>query len=318
MTVKEAMENIISKKFKETKRRIPSKYQSFLEQERQQSQGAQHEESKDGREETSVSDKNKSYNKYKIKNNKKIVDIQVSIYSEKNNDDLALVIISDITKMKKYEKQKQIDKLKTVYFASIAHDLRTPINSIMGTNQVLANRLDQDSRAQQMLSVSNSSCKFLLAIIDDIMDLSRLELNQFKLQKELFNVETCIQNVIEVLNIQAQMKNISITYSIERSLRNLIYTDQKRLSQILFNLIGNALKFTMKGEIKITAEIVRDASYQRSKTEMVEFKVIDSGIGIKECDQGKLFKLFGRLKSKKGLNESGVGLGLTISKRLTE
>lgn len=113
------------------------------------------------------------------------------------------------------------------------------------------------------------------------------------------------------------MKNVQIIKDIEPTLNELIFADQKRLKQILFNLIGNAIKFTQRGSI--TIKVRKLASLRDDDEEdSIEFNVIDTGIGIAQDDQGKLFKLFSKLDVKNGINQNGVGLGLTISKRLVE
>ena len=163
------------------------------------------------------------------------------------------------------------------------------------------------------------SCNFLLAIIDDILDLSKLELNQFNLNMQWFSLSEIIRDVVSIMEVQAKMKNVKIHIQIEDSVVDLIFSDSKRLRQILFNLMGNAIKFTVQGSITIRVDmnpffILNDDPIKTS----LYFKVIDTGIGIKEEDRAKLFKLFGKLSVRGGLNQNGVGLGLTICKRLVE
>lgn len=121
-----------------------------------------------------------------------------------------------------------------------------------------------------------------------------MELNEFKLQKDWFNLETCIKEIVTIFEIQSKLKNIELSYFIDQNVPTLIYTDQQRLKQIFFNLLGNALKFTFKGSIRIKICLL--------PLNLLQFKVKDTGIGIAEEDQAKLFKLFGKLELKNGIN----------------
>lgn len=116
---------------------------------------------------------------YKIIHNKNVLSIKAIILQNVTKR-VSLVLFVDITKLKKYEKSKQTNKFKTLYFTCIAHDLRTPINSIMSTNSVLLSQLQEQSQVE-LIEISLSSCRFLLQLIDDIFDMSRLELNDLKL-----------------------------------------------------------------------------------------------------------------------------------------
>lgn len=120
---------------------------------------------------------------FKFLHSKKTINIRVSIIQEsKNQEQKVLLIFQDVTKLKKFQKQKQSQLYKTVYFASIAHDLRTPLGTVMAINNQLQEIVGQEHI--QWIKISNSSCNFLLAILDDIFDLSKLQLGQFNLQKQ--------------------------------------------------------------------------------------------------------------------------------------
>lgn len=118
--------------------------------------------------------------------------------------------------------------------------------------------------------------------------------------------------------MQAKMKNIELIYEADPAVPQVIFTDEKRLKQVFLNLMGNSLKFTCRGHIKLQASIKQIRTEDSQTIHKLEFSVSDSGVGIKSQDISKLFKLFGKLESKNNLNKQGVGLGLTFSKKIIE
>eukprot|EP00347_Sterkiella_histriomuscorum_P022073 403331778 len=269
--------------------------------------------------------------RYKVLSNGKLIELEVKLIKYKDQPETALILITNITNVKKYEKSKQLNKFKTIYFASVAHDLRTPINSVMCINQLLMQKPEHKD-IQNFYQISNNSCKFLLNMIDDILDLTRIELQQFTLHNTWFDINTLINEVSEIMVQQMEMKGLEYKIDIADGLPSKIFCDEKRIKQVLFNLVGNALKFTQQGSIKLSLTSERKTSVTRESFSalvqtinnstqediILHFTVEDTGIGIKEEDQSKLFKLFGKLKAHNNINKNGVGLGLTISKKLVE
>lgn len=146
-------------------------------------------------------------------------------------------------------------------------------------------------------------------MIEDALDLSRLENNKFQLIKDFFDIRATLKEVIEIMIFQFQQKSIELKMIITNNVPMKIYCDLKRFKQVLFNLLGNAVKFTFKGFVKVNI----DFNYE---TEILTGTVEDSGIGIKEEDLDKLFKFFGCVMKSKNVNRGGMGLGLTISKMI--
>lgn len=201
-----------------------------------------------------------------------------------------LVLIQDISDFVNYKKQLELSKFKTIYFASIAHDLRTPINTVLTINDQLSRAVPAGQ--SQMLEISSASCKFLLQTIDDVFDLSKLELNQFSLNESWFQLREVLGDIKGIMGIQSQLKGIELLFEVENDVPADILSDPKRLKQVLFNLISNSLKFTKKGFIKV--KIKRDEcpplqddnssivqEFEDIRSVFLQVEVEDSGVGIR-------------------------------------
>ena len=194
-----------------------------------------------------------------------------------------------------------------MFIASMSHELRTPLNSIIGFTgimlQEMSGEVNQEQRKQ--LSLVKNSANHLLALITDVIDISKIEAGRVELIIEEFNLIDLMQEVNDSFKVAVNKKNLKLF--LEMPKRLTIKTDERRTKQVIMNFISNALKFTDRGEIKI--KVIQ-------KDEIVEISVKDSGIGIKEEDMDKLFKTFSRITTK-GKLEEGTGLGLYLSKKIT-
>lgn len=153
-----------------------------------------------------------------------------------------------------------------------------------------------------------------MSLIEDILDLSKMEAGTFKMNFTEFKLSELVTEVLEIFNFQYQQKRLFLNVVVADDLKSCImYSDKCRLKQILINLLSNALKFTFKGGITITVNklVTRVDKYLR-------FSIKDTGIGIKQEEQGSLFQLFGMLNDKKEINPNGSGIGLTVSKKYVE
>jgi PAS domain S-box-containing protein len=207
-------------------------------------------------------------------------------------------------------KAEESDRLKSSFLANMSHEIRTPMNGIIGFSEIMADpKLDPLRRAEYAKIVIDSS-KQLLSIVNDILDISRIEAGLVCLSKE----EVCVNELIQILfaffEPQARNKNILL-----RSMNSLsheaskVYTDKTRLRQVLTNLLNNALKFTDEGEIEFGYLLKGDA---------LEFYVRDSGIGIPVVLHEKIFEPFLQVETEISYYFGGTGLGLSISRKLTE
>jgi PAS domain S-box-containing protein len=215
-------------------------------------------------------------------------------------------VISDVTK------QKELEALKNEFLANVSHDLRTPITCIRGALQLLcdptANTLTPNQEKFAKLALSN--VERLSRLINDLLDLSKLESKKFTMRPAPFRIDELIQSLVNEFGAWSKTKGITIQTELEKPLE--IEADQDRISQVLTNLIGNALKFTPSGKT-ITVIARRAADLQK-----VEIGVRDTGPGIAEKDYQKLFEKFSRIESQAMQGVSGTGLGLTIAKEIVE
>lgn len=232
--------------------------------------------------------------------------------------DRVLAVVRDITERKeaesriinaKNEAQEQ-NRLKSAFLANMSHDMRTPLNAILGFSKIIAEESKENNAQKEYLGIIESSGKQLLTIINDLIDITKIEANQLQTRKE----EVCINEVILELYLQTktlnQNNNIQIKYMLGLSDEDsVVYTDNTRLRQVLNNLIGNALKFTEKGTITI--------GYQESG-DFIEFFVEDSGKGIAKDDQQIIFERYKQLGTSSEVSKRGFGLGLAITKSLIE
>ena len=204
------------------------------------------------------------------------------------------------------ERLKELDLLKSMFIANMSHELRTPLTSIIGfTNIVLKGWAgDINEEQEKQLNIVLKSANLLLALINDIIDVSKIETGNIDIQIEEFDYKELIENLIKTFELKTKEKGLKITLDLPEVL--VIKSDKKRVTQILNNLISNAVKFTDVGQVTIKAII---------KDDVVSAAVTDTGIGIKKDDIEKLFKPFARVVSPKEFRE-GTGLGLHLSKKL--
>ena len=226
-----------------------------------------------------------------------------------------IIIFSETSNSKLIHQLQDRNNYKSRLLASVSHELRTPLNGSL----CLIERTIESSEVPEILKEKYlipafRSNKLLLHIINDILDLSQMQMSKLNLNYESKSISESILECVQLLELQAQKKKIEILteFSIED---HLFTTDHDRIKQILLNLLSNAVKFTLKGTIKVRLE---EEAKSSSGTRCLRLEVKDTGIGISEADQSKLFKAFTKLEDKthSALNPKGVGLGLSISDSL--
>jgi len=227
--------------------------------------------------------------------------------------------LSDVTERKKFEAELIAAKnaadaashAKSDFLAVMSHEIRTPLNGVLGFANLLSQtRLDSNQREYlRTISVCGDS---LLTIIDDILDFSRMESGRFELERREFDLQECVEGVLDVHASQAFAKGLELFAEFEETVPSLVVGDSGRLRQILSNLVGNAVKFTQKGEIVVTCRL----AYLDRRTVGVAFEVRDTGIGIEPEKVGKLFEPFAQADSSMSRRFGGAGLGLAICRRL--
>ncbi len=208
---------------------------------------------------------------------------------------------------------EQANRAKDEFLATMSHELRTPLNSILGLSETLQEqRRDPLSEYQQRsLQIVQSSGEHLLALINDILDLSKIEAGKFDYYPQIVSVDDLCRASIAFVRSQAARKSITITYINEGSI-NRILADPRRLKQILVNLLTNAVKFTLEnGQVRL--QVNTDLEY-----DFIRFSVIDTGIGIAPEDLKRLFRPFVQVDSSLNRQYDGTGLGLALVQRLTD
>ncbi len=202
------------------------------------------------------------------------------------------------------------NQLKNQFLANTSHEIRTPLSSIIGfTHLLLAQGYDPDrERHQDYLNIIQSSGKHLLALINDILDLSKIEANQMEVQWETVNLPGLCRNVLALVKEKAANKGLKLLLNIDSSVTTLV-ADPLRLKQMLLNLLFNAIKFTNTGTVGLKVF---------TKGIFVHFTVWDTGTGISQADQTKLFQPYFQITNSAASGEEGTGLGLVVTRKLAE
>jgi PAS domain S-box-containing protein len=232
-----------------------------------------------------------------------------------------IMVDTDISEKKKIEREliKAKEKAeaaaitKQQFLANMSHEIRTPINAIMGIMHMLENTNQTETRKKYMQLVNNASNN-LLNIINDILDISKLEAGKIIIEKINFNIHDLILNIRKSMKYRAEEKGLQLHCHIAKDVPQSLKGDPSRLNQILINLVGNSIKFTEKGSIIMSVKTTATTE----DTVTLLFTVTDTGIGIAEEAQAHIFEYFHQVHSDATRQYGGTGLGLAIIKRLTE
>ncbi|MCG8701121.1 MAG: PAS domain S-box protein [Bacteroidales bacterium] len=208
------------------------------------------------------------------------------------------------------EKAEESDKLKSAFLANMSHEIRTPMNGIVGFSEMLLRSINSEEKKNYYAQVVVNSAKQLLTIVDDILDISRIETGQIHVNEEAFNLNELIMEVYDVYSPKSQAKSIAIfPYKKLTDIGSRVYADKNKIKQVLGNLLSNAHKFTHSGSIKYGYTL---------KDNYLNFFVEDTGIGIPEEKQLLIFERFRQIETELTRTYGGTGLGLSISKKLVE
>ena len=231
-------------------------------------------------------------------------------------------IASDITEIRKLDREliaaknlaEEGSRAKSEFLARMSHEIRTPMNAIIGMTRIAQNTDDLRKKDYGLEKIAGAS-NHLLGVINDILDMSKIEANKFELSKSEFSFDRMLMNVINVVSSRINEKSQHLSVDVDPSMPRMLIGDDQRLAQVIANLLTNASKFTPDdGKIKLTVRTVQ------SETDHVTLKieVTDNGIGITEEQQRKLFRSFEQADGSIARKYGGTGLGLAISKRIVE
>ena len=251
---------------------------------------------------------------YKREMNKTVLfDIKIEKISWRN-EGVILIIMNDISQNIQF--LKELNEYKDMLLASVSHDLRTPLNCIMGILEMLNEEI-KNSELLKYIYTAQSSSKMLLSLINDILDYSQISNKKLKLNLEYFEFDQLIEELSDMFFYQAKKKNIQFQTQMPPSLKNKrVLGDKRRLEQILINLIGNALKFTLKGEVTLSLSSKKCLLHDEN---VVTFTVTDTGIGIGKDNLNEVFSLFKKIDQEDpNINRAGVGLGLFLSQNIAK
>lgn len=236
-------------------------------------------------------------------------------------EEIYLLMAKDVTQKQLFEKQalkanievEEVQKVKTEFVANVTHELRTPVNGILGNTRAIM-EMETDEKKLRLLRLIEHGCNDMNSLINSILDFSKLEAGKFTLENREFNFRNMVDFVKSNYQHKVNEKGLDFFVTISPEVPECIIGDELRIIQVLHNLLSNACKFTSVG--KITLEILKTAQYE-NRVELF-FIVIDTGIGIDKADQDKLFKSFSQVDASISRKYGGTGLGLNISKQLVE
>ncbi len=253
-------------------------------------------------------------------------------YIHNDGEKSVVVVIEDVTELnelrdaqtaldkirklnKEYEKAKdeavRANEAKSLFLSNMSHEIRTPINAVLGMNEMIL----RESSDEQLLSYAQniqSAGKTLLFLINDILDMSKIESGKMEIVKVEYEPANVIMDLWNVIFLRAQEKGLALEFSLDETMPKTLYGDDVRIKQIVTNLLTNAVKYTPQGRIDLYA------SYERAGQGQINLilSVKDTGMGIKKEDMGKLFESFQRLDEEKNRNIEGTGLGMNITMSL--
>ncbi len=250
---------------------------------------------------------------------KRYVSIEGKCVGSKDSKLCCQGIVQDVTERragdelrKAHELAQRSAKMKEQFVASISHEMRTPMNAILGMSNILVG-MDLEPEQHGLVKSIKQSSEILLGVVNDILEISTLQNGKIIFEEENFDIRDLIENLFNVMQYKLQEKDLLFERTIPAELPEILVGDKLRLNQVLYNLVGNSIKFTDEGAVGLHLDILR----QTAKEVSIRFNVTDTGIGIPEDKVDTVFGSFTRVRTKDRIFE-GTGLGLSIAKNIVE
>eukprot|EP01114_Cavostelium_apophysatum_P014113 TRINITY_DN3576_c0_g1_i2.p1 TRINITY_DN3576_c0_g1~~TRINITY_DN3576_c0_g1_i2.p1 ORF type:complete len:1202 (+),score=347.37 TRINITY_DN3576_c0_g1_i2:247-3852(+) len=254
--------------------------------------------------------------------NPKVITLEMEPVERKDEKIIVLCLGQDSTERRQREnlllqarnEAEKLSLLKDTFVANVSHELRTPLNCIVGVTSLLL-QTKLLAQQQEMVEMITTASNSLVAVINDLLDFSSIQQGKLKIIYSQLNLRKFVEEVIVSISVLYQASALDFGFRVEKDCADLIYTDEKRVRQILMNLLSNAIKFTQKGQVVVTVEKSKETL---NNSTALLFKVVDSGIGIKESDKDKLFERFSQIEHNYTRKFQGTGIGLTLCKELVQ
>ena len=258
-----------------------------------------------------------SKKKYFPKVNKYINYYSNYIFDDSGNLILIVKILTDITENVRYKQElkenKKFNMFQAQFLANMSHEIRTPMNGIVGLVELLKDT-ELNNIQREYINMLEFSTDRLLSIVNDILDISKIQSGKLEITNSKFSILKLLEDIKDYFKLQANKKGLNFYYKKSNIIPNYVIGDLDKLNQVLFNIIGNAIKFTKKGYIKLETKVF----YEDSDYIGIKFTIKDTGIGIPEEEIKFVFEIYNQLRSTNSRRYNGTGLGLTISKKLVE
>ncbi len=250
------------------------------------------------------------------------VNVVASCISDHQGRMRTMGVVQDITARKEAEAQllqakeaaEQANRTKSLFLANVSHEIRTPLAAIVGFADLLLDGGQTPTEGAECMRTIRRNGQLLTRIIDDILDLSKVEADKLEIEKLRFSLSDLVEDVMALVRLKAQEKNLSVLWSAEKCVPAVVVSDPTRLRQILLNVLGNAVKFTTKGEIEMKLRLLPEES--PLVTPLLEISIQDTGIGLSPEQATDLFQPFSQADNTTARRFGGTGLGLFLSRRL--
>ena len=223
----------------------------------------------------------------------------------------------DVRLIQALQKEKaradEANAAKSTFLANMSHEMRTPINAIMGMNEMILRETKEEGTKEHAIDIRNAA-QILHSLINDVLDLSKIESGKMEIIPEEYQLSSLINDLVNMATVRANAKNLDLKVEVDPGLPSVYFGDDVRIRQVLTNILTNAVKYTNEGSVTMTVK----RSFVQDGLAILHFSVTDTGVGIKQGDMEKLYAAFERIEEGKHRNEEGTGLGMSITASLLE